>query len=75
MARILTKSSSADISETKNLFSIFYCVSEIYGKFRVFRKKNQSQSLSITAIINSETGSYLNVQKAVFHATLRKTTC
>ena len=75
MARILTKSSSADISETENLFSIFYCVSEIYGKFRVFRKKNQSQSLSITAIINSETGSYLNVQKAVFHATLRKTTC
>ena len=76
MARILTKSSSADISETENLFSIFYCVSEIYGKFRVFKKKkNQSQSLCITAIINSETGSYLNVQKAIFHATLRKTTC
>ena len=32
-------------------------------KFRVFRKKkkNQSHILSITEIINSETGSYLNV--------------
>ena len=40
-----------------------------------FQKKDQSQSLSITEIINCETGSYLNVQKAIFHATLRKTTC
>ena len=67
-------SSKADISKTENFFSIFYCVSEIYGKFRVFRKKNQSRSLSITAIINCETGSYLNVQKAMFHATLRQIT-
>ena len=75
MARILATRTSADISETENFFWIFYCVSEIYGKFRVFRKKNQSQGLSITAIINCETGGYLNVQKAIFHATLRKTTC
>ena len=40
-----------------------------------FEIKDQSQSLSITEIINCETGSYLNVQKAIFHATLRKTTC
>ena len=40
-----------------------------------FERKGQSQTLSITEIINSETGSYLNVQKAIFHATLRKTTC
>ena len=40
-----------------------------------FEKKNPSQSLSITEIINCETGSYLNLQKAIFHATLRKTTC
>ena len=46
MARILATSSSAHISENENLFSIFYCVSEIYGKFRVFRKKNQSQLLT-----------------------------
>ena len=43
--------------------------------FQYFEKKYHSQSLSITDIINSETVSYLNVQKAIFHATLRKTTC
>ena len=36
--------------------------------------KDQSHSLSITEIINCERGSYLNVQKAIFHATLRQTT-
>ena len=40
-----------------------------------FEKNDQSYSLSITEIINCETGSYLNVQKAIFHATLRQTTC
>ena len=66
---------NADISATKNFFRIFYCVYEIYNKFGVFGRKDQSQSLSITEIINCETGSYLNVQKAIFHATLRQTTC
>ena len=42
--------------------------------FKYSEKKDQSQSLSITEIINCETGSYLNVQKAIFHETLRKTT-
>ena len=37
--------------------------------------KDQSHSLSITEIINCEPGSYLNVQKPIFHATLRNTTC
>ena len=40
-----------------------------------FERKDKSQSLSITEIINSETGCYLNVQKDIFHATFRKTTC
>ena len=40
-----------------------------------FEKKNQSHSLSITEIINCEKGGYLNVQKAMFHGTLRKITC
>ena len=40
-----------------------------------FEKKYQSHSLSITEIINCETGSYLNVQKANFHATLWQTAC
>ena len=39
-----------------------------------FQKKHQSQSLSITEVFNCETGSYLNVQKAIFHATLRQIT-
>ena len=39
------------------------------------KKKHHSRSLSITEIINCETGSYLNVQKAIFHATLRQITC
>ena len=37
-----------------------------------FEKKHHSQSLSITEIINCETGSYLNVQKAMFHARIRQ---
>ena len=40
-----------------------------------FERKDQSQSLSITEIINFETGSYLNIQKAIFYATLWQTTC
>ena len=43
--------------------------------FEYLETRDQSQSLSITEIINCETGSYLNVQKAIFHAMLRKTTC
>ena len=39
-----------------------------------FEKKDQSHSLSITEIINCETGSYLNVQKAMFLATLSQLT-
>ena len=39
-----------------------------------FEKKDQSQSLSITEIIKCERGSYLNVQKAIFHAKLRQAT-
>ena len=40
-----------------------------------FEKKDQSHSLSITEIINCETGSYLNVQKAIFYAKPRQRTC
>ena len=67
--------SKEDISRTEHFFSIFYCVSESYVKFVVFLKEDQSQSLSIAEIINCETGSYLNVQKAIFHATLGQITC
>ena len=54
--------SNADISKTKNFFRILLCFNEIYVKFWVFwKKKDQSHSLSITEIIDCETGSYLNV--------------
>ena len=39
-----------------------------------FEKKVQFHSLSIKEIINRETGTHLNSQKAIFHATLRQTT-
>ena len=71
----MATSRNADMSETENFFSIFYIVSEIYVKFGVFWKKDQSHNLKITEIINCETGSYFNVQKAIFHATLRQITC
>ena len=38
-------------------------------------KKDQFHSLSITEIINYEVGSYLIVQKAIFHAKLPQITC
>ena len=43
--------------------------------FEYFEKKDQCQSLSITEIINCETGRYLNVQKAIFHARMWPITC
>ena len=39
-----------------------------------FEKKDHSQSININEITNCKTGSYLSVQKAIFHATLRQTT-
>ena len=39
------------------------------------KKKDQSHSLDIIKIINCETRSYINVQEAIFHATLQQTTC
>ena len=45
----------------ENFFSIFYCFNEIYVKFRVFWKKDQSHRLSITEINNCKTSSYLIV--------------
>ena len=44
-------------------------------KFECFNKKDQSHSLSITEIINCETGSYLNEENVIFLATLWQITC
>ena len=59
--------------KTSSRFFIAFLKSTL--NFEYLEKKDQSQSLTITEIINCETGTYLNVQKAIFHATLRKTTC
>ena len=59
----------------KTYFRIFMAFLKSTLKFEYFEKKDQSQSLSITEIINCETGSYLNIQKSIFQATLRQITC
>ena len=46
--------------------------SKLYLEY--FEKKDQSQNLSITEVINCETGSYINVEKAMFHARIRQIT-
>ena len=66
--------SNEDISETENFFSIFIPFLKYTLNLEYFERKDQTQSLSIREIINCETGSYLNVQTAVFHATIRLTT-
>ena len=72
----MATSSKTEISKTASFFWIFHYVSGIYVKFGVFfLKKDQSHSLSITENINCETGSYLNDQKDIFHATLLQITC
>ena len=59
----------------KTYFRFFIAFLKSMLNFEYSEKKDQSQSLGITEIINCETGSYLNIQKAIFHETLRKTTC
>ena len=64
------------ISRRLKTFSQFFIVFlKSTLNLEYFETKDQSQSLNITEIINFETGNYLNVQKAIFHATLRQTTC
>ena len=71
----MATSSKADISETERFFRNFYAFLKSTLNLEYFEKRDQSQRLTITEIINCETGSYLNVQKAIFHRTLWKTTC
>ena len=59
----------------KTCFPFFIAFLKSTLNFEYFEKEDQSHSLSITEVINCETVSYLNVQNAIFHATLRKTTC
>ena len=59
--------------KTSSRFFIAFLKSTL--NFEYLQRKDQSKSLSITEIINCETASYLNVQKAIFHGTLPKITC
>ena len=71
-ADFCASSSDAIIFKTKAFFSIFYCVSEIYMKWRTFsKKKGESSSLSISEIIDSKSGGYLNAWKALLQNSFR----
>ena len=59
----------------KTFFGFFIAFLKSALNFEYFERKDQSQILSITEIINCETGSYLNLQKAIVHATLPQITC
>ena len=59
--------------KTCSRFFIAFLKSTLNLKY--VERKDQSHSLSITEIINCETGSYLNLQKSIFHATPRQKTC
>ena len=59
--------------KTSSRFFIAFLKSSLNLEY--LEKKDQSQSLTITEIINCETGSYLNLQNAIFHVALRKPTC
>ena len=71
----MATSFKAYISETEHFFSIFSAFLKFSLNFEYLEIKDQSQRVSITEIIDCETGSYLNFQEAIFHATLPKTTC
>ena len=59
--------------KTSSRFFIAFLKSALNLEY--LEKKDQSQSLTITEIINCETVSYLNLQNAIFHVALRKPTC
>ena len=59
----------------KIFFGFFIAFLKSTLNLEYFERKDQSDSLSITEIINCERGSYVNVQKAIFHANLGQTTC
>ena len=60
--------------QLKTCSRFFIAFPEFTLNFEYLEEKEQPQSLSITKIINCKTGSYLNVQKSMFHATLREIT-
>ena len=64
-----------DQSHSLSITEIFLAFLESRLNLEYFERKDQPHSLSITEIINCETRSNLNVQKAIFHTMVPKTTC
>ena len=71
----MAASPNADITETENFSGFFIAFLKSMLNLEYFERKYQSRSLCITDVSNCETGSYLNVQKAIFQKTLGQTTC
>ena len=53
--------SNTNISETKDVFGIFYCISGMCIILEHFEKKDEHHSLVSSEIIDSERVGYLNV--------------
>ena len=69
---ILSQQVPRQISRKRKTFSgFFFAFPKSTLSLEYSQEKDQSRSLSITEIINCETGSYLNVQKAIFNSTRR----
>ena len=49
------------MSETKDFFWIFYCISDMCMKFRAFQKEDEYPTLIICEIIDAERHDYLHV--------------
>ena len=60
-------------AKTRSIFFVAFLKYTLNLEY--FEKIYQPHSLSINEIIKCEKGSYLNVQKPIFHATLRQITC
>ena len=67
----LTQQVQTQLSLKQDFFWIFYCLSEIYMKWRTFSNKGESSSLSISEIINSKRGGYLSAWKAFLQNSFR----
>ena len=60
-------------AKTRSIFFVAFLKYTLNLEY--FEKKDQSHRLGITEVINCETGSHLNDQKAIFHATHLQTAC
>ena len=61
--------------ELKTCYQFFIAFVKSTLNLEYFEKKDQSQTLNINESINCKTGSYLNVQKSIFHGTPPQITC